>query len=119
MPKDVTHQVRGGPAEIVPPPLVMPVYWDSVKNLLYAVFRFKYRTKVSIARVHLRVNELKHLEAELKIDKVVDPDDWEWYYGTLSKSELLGMVKGKGSQQKESQKKESPKHEGKKKERKW
>lgn len=54
----------------------------------------------------------------MKIDKVVDPDDWEWYYGTMSMSELLSMVKGKGSQQKESQKKESPKHEGKK-ERKW
>jgi hypothetical protein len=43
-PKEVSHQVRGGPGKTVSPPLGMPVYWDSVKNP-YAVFQFKYRTK--------------------------------------------------------------------------
>ena len=55
----------------------------------------------------------------MKIENVADPDDWEWYYGTMSKSELLDIVKEKGARQKEAQKKESPKQEEKKKSRKW
>jgi len=38
-------------------------------------------------------DELEHLETELKIENIKDPDDWEWYYGTMSKSELLNIVR--------------------------
>jgi hypothetical protein len=59
---------------------------------------------------------IEHLETELNLENVKDPDDWEWYYGTMSKSELLDLVKGKGVPQKETRKAESLKQESKEQE---
>jgi hypothetical protein len=60
----------------------------------------------------------------LNIENIQDPDDWEWYYGTMSRSELLDIVKEKGGRQKETQKpdspkQESPKQEARKAQRQW
>jgi hypothetical protein len=39
----------------------------------------------------------------LNIENVKGPDDWEWYYGTLSKSELLDIVKKRETREEETQ----------------
>jgi hypothetical protein len=48
----------------------------------------------------------------MNIENVHDPDNWDWYYGTMSRSELLEIVKQKGVLQKGTQKPDSPKQEG-------
>jgi hypothetical protein len=45
------------------------------------------------------IGVLDDLQNELRIGTVEDPDDWEWYYRTLTKSELIDIVKQREARQ--------------------